>query len=142
MTGYHPATVAELVPYPFARLLTRALSQIETEQSIFHLPQKKMVRGLPGKDLSVNFHGHTASSPLGPAAGPHSQLAQNIVLSFLGGGRIFELTAFGEQGLVEQRAGLGRDLGAAGLELAAGPAAQRGGSFAVAGWCRDCQPFQ
>ncbi len=91
MTGYHPATVAELVPYPFARLLTRALSQIETEQSIFHLPQKKMVRGLPGKDLSVNFHGHTASSPLGPAAGPHSQLAQNIVLSFLGGGRIFEL---------------------------------------------------
>ncbi len=47
-----------------------------------------------------------------------------------------------EQGLVEQRAGLGRDLGAAGLELAAGPAAQRGGSFAVAGWCRDCQPFQ
>ena len=32
-----------------------------------------------------------AATPLGPAAGPHSQLAQNIVLSFLGGARVFEL---------------------------------------------------
>ncbi|MCC6897359.1 MAG: 4Fe-4S dicluster domain-containing protein [Polyangiaceae bacterium] len=83
--------MAELVPYPFARLVTRAFAGLEQEQAIFHLPAKKMVRGLPGKDLSVAFHGHVASSPLGPAAGPHSQLAQNIVLSFLGGGRIFEL---------------------------------------------------
>ena len=37
------------------------------------------------------FHGGRASSPLGPAAGPHSQLAQNIVLSWLGGSRIIEL---------------------------------------------------
>lgn len=83
--------MAELVPYPFPRLLTRAFSELEREQAMFHLPEKKFVRGLPGKDLSVAFHGHTAASPLGPAAGPHSQLAQNIVLSFLGGGRIFEL---------------------------------------------------
>ncbi len=83
--------MAELVPYPFPRLLTRAFSELEHEQAMFHLPEKKFVRGLPGKDLSVAFHGHTAASPLGPAAGPQSQLAQNIVLSFLGGGRIFEL---------------------------------------------------
>lgn len=83
--------MAELVPYPFARLITRAFAELEREQAIFHLPEKKIVRGLPGKDLSVDFHGHAASTPLGPAAGPHSQLAQNIVLSFLGGGRIFEL---------------------------------------------------
>ncbi len=83
--------MAELVPYPFDRLLIRAFGELEREQSIFHLPEKKFVRGLAGKDLSVTFHGHTAASPLGPAAGPHSQLAQNIVLSFLGGGRIVEL---------------------------------------------------
>ena len=83
--------MAELVPYPFARLITRAFAELEAEQALFHLPAKKIVRGLPGKDLSVDFHGHAASTPLGPAAGPHSQLAQNIVLSFLGGGRIFEL---------------------------------------------------
>ena len=32
-----------------------------------------------------------ASTPLGPAAGPHTQLAQNIVLAFAGGARVFEL---------------------------------------------------
>ncbi len=30
-------------------------------------------------------------NPIGPAAGPHSQLAANIVLSWLGGSRLFEL---------------------------------------------------
>ncbi|MBI2265878.1 MAG: glutamate synthase [Armatimonadetes bacterium] len=32
-----------------------------------------------------------AGTPLGPAAGPHDQLAQNIVLAWLGGSRIMEL---------------------------------------------------
>ena len=45
----------------------------------------------PGSTLSVRFHGHRASTPLGPAAGPHDQLVQNIVLSWLGGSRIIEL---------------------------------------------------
>ena len=39
----------------------------------------------------MEFHGHRAATPLGPAAGPHGQLAQNIVLSWLGGSRIIEL---------------------------------------------------
>src|SRR5205823_9932010 len=48
-------------------------------------------REVPGLDFSVKFHGHDAATPLGPAAGPHGQLAQNIVLSWLGGSRIIEL---------------------------------------------------
>ena len=44
-----------------------------------------------GPDLSADFMGRTAATPIGPAAGPHSKLAQNIVLSWLGGSRIFEL---------------------------------------------------
>jgi putative selenate reductase len=39
----------------------------------------------------VEFHGHRAATPLGPAAGPHGQLAQNIALTWLGGARIIEL---------------------------------------------------
>jgi putative selenate reductase len=35
--------------------------------------------------------GRPAATPLGPAAGPHSQLAENIVLAWLGGARIIEL---------------------------------------------------
>jgi putative selenate reductase len=83
--------VAELVPYPFDRLIARMFRELEREQKIFDLSAKKFVRGLGERDPSVFFHGHRASTPLGPAAGPQSQLAQNIVLSFLGGGRILEL---------------------------------------------------
>ena len=83
--------MAELVPYPLGRLVARMFRELETQKKIFDLPERRFVRGLPGRDLSVRLHGHHPSSPLGPAAGPHSQLAQNIVLGFLGGARIFEL---------------------------------------------------
>ncbi|MGB0590325.1 MAG: 4Fe-4S dicluster domain-containing protein [Myxococcota bacterium] len=42
-------------------------------------------------DLSVRFHEHTPSTALGPAAGPQTQMAQNIVLSYLAGCRVMEL---------------------------------------------------
>jgi putative selenate reductase len=81
----------DLVPFPFDRLVTRMFTELEERRAIFDLPEKKFVRARPGVDRAVRFHDKVASSALGPAAGPHSQLAQNIVLSFLGGGRIFEL---------------------------------------------------
>jgi putative selenate reductase len=83
--------VADLVPFPFGRLVARMFRELERDRCIFDLPERKFVRGVAGKDISVSFHGRRASSPLAPAAGPHTQLAQNIVLSFLGGARIFEL---------------------------------------------------
>ncbi len=83
--------MAELTPIPLPLLLRRAFLEYRREGKIFDLPQGKFFRGLAGLDLSVMFHGHPASTPLGPAAGPHGQLAQNIVLSWLGGSRIIEL---------------------------------------------------
>ncbi len=83
--------MAELVPYPFGRLISRMFRELDERQAIFDLPARSFVLGEPGLDLAVRFHGQVAASPLGPAAGPQSQLAQNIVLAFLGGGRIFEL---------------------------------------------------
>src|SRR5262245_24733469 len=90
-TSRYHRDVAELVPLPIGRLINRMFVELERKRSIFDLPEKKFVLGDPKRDLSVDFHGKTASTPLGPAAGPQSQLAQNIVLSFLGGGRIMEL---------------------------------------------------
>jgi putative selenate reductase len=84
-------TLAELVPIPLGVLVRRAFLEYEREGKIFDLPKQKFFRGLPGLDLSVSFHGHRAATPLGPAAGPHTQLAQNIVLCWLGGARIIEL---------------------------------------------------
>src|SRR5450631_261839 len=83
--------MAELTPIPLPLLLRRALLEYERDGRIFDLPKSKFFQGLPGLDLSVSFHGHRASTPLGPAAGPHGQLAQNIALSWLGGSRIIEL---------------------------------------------------
>jgi putative selenate reductase len=83
--------MAELYPYPFKALIRRMFNELDKHQSIFDLPEKKFFLGDPTVDFSVNFHGERASSPLGPAAGPHSQLAQNIVLSWLAGGRVMEL---------------------------------------------------
>jgi putative selenate reductase len=83
--------MAELVPLPLPLLLRRAFLEYQREGKIFDLPKSKFFRSVPGIDFSVDFHGHRASTPLGPAAGPHGQLVQNIVLSWLGGSRIIEL---------------------------------------------------
>jgi putative selenate reductase len=83
--------MATLRPYPFAALVRRAFREAAGKRSLFDLPLDRAFFGDAGFDLSVPFHGRRASSPLGPAAGPHSQLAQNIVLAWLGGGRIVEL---------------------------------------------------
>ena len=83
--------MAHLKPYPFALLIRRMFEELEAQQSIFDLPVSKFVLGDAEKDLSVEFHGHHAATPLGPAAGPQSQMAQNLVLSWLAGCRIMEL---------------------------------------------------
>jgi putative selenate reductase len=83
--------VAQLTPIPFGALVTRMFRELETRQAIFDLPASAVVRPEPGLDWSVSFHGRRVATPFGPAAGPHTQLAQNIVLSWLAGGRILEL---------------------------------------------------
>ena len=83
--------MAELIPHPFGSLIKRMFTELETEQSIFDFPEKNFFCGLSGKDYSVKFHGKNSSSSLGPASGPQTQMAQNIVLSWLGGSRIMEL---------------------------------------------------
>lgn len=83
--------MAELIPYPFPALVRWVFGELESQDSIFYLPRKKFFTGDTTKDFSVPFHNDWAASPLGPAAGPHSQMAQNIVLAWLTGSRIIEL---------------------------------------------------
>jgi putative selenate reductase len=83
--------MSHLAPYPLALLAQRMLREFDRKQSIFDLTARKFVLGDARRDVSVRFHGHVAATPFGPAAGPHTQLAQNIVLSWLAGGRAIEL---------------------------------------------------
>ena len=81
----------DLVPAPFSNLLKRAYYEPQRQQTIYDLPLKEMYRGSANVVLSTRFHGLPAGTPLGPAAGPQDQLAQNLVLAWLGGSRIIEM---------------------------------------------------
>jgi putative selenate reductase len=80
--------MAELRPVGLATLAARAFEELERNGSIFDLPRRSFVLE-PGHHVAV--HGRPVGAPLGPAAGPHTQMAQNIVSSWLGGGRVVEL---------------------------------------------------
>jgi len=83
--------VAGLTPQPPAVLLARLLTEIERGRGIFGLPKRSFWQPNPGLDLSVAAGGGRAATPLGPAAGPHTQLAPNLVVAWLAGARVLEL---------------------------------------------------
>jgi putative selenate reductase len=86
-----PTRVPPLTPMPLQMLLRRIAHEWATRKRIFDLPTARYWARRDDLDLSFEFLGRRAASPIGPAAGPHSQLAQNIVLAWLGGCRLFEL---------------------------------------------------
>ncbi len=79
------------MPIPFADLVRRMRSELEASEAIFDLPVRKWFHPEAGPDLGVVHAGRRAATPVGPAAGPHTQLAQNLVLAWLAGARILEL---------------------------------------------------
>lgn len=77
---------------PFDTLLRRILQEYETTQSIFgihrslfYTPRSDSPYALP------DLYGQPLATPIGPAAGPHTQLSQNIISAWLCGGRFIEL---------------------------------------------------
>ncbi len=80
-----------LTPMSLSTLLGRIEHEWATRKKIFDLPNARIWKPDDVIDLSFEFLGRTCATPIGPAAGPHSQLAENIVLSWLGGSRLFEL---------------------------------------------------
>ncbi len=82
----------DLVPARFPDLVRRLYAEVRGQDALFELPRKKWWIPENGEiDLSVTFHGTKAGNACGPAAGPQTQMAQNLVLSYLAGGRIMEL---------------------------------------------------
>ena len=65
--------------------------EVDVSQAIFDLPVRKWFTPDADLDFSVRHFDRRAATPVGPAAGPHTQLAQNIVLAWLAGSRIIEL---------------------------------------------------
>ncbi len=76
-----------MTPIPFGNLMDWALEEKKKRNHIFG------VRGAycadKGKTLSI--YGEKLETPFGPAAGPNTQLAQNIIAAYVTGSRFFEL---------------------------------------------------
>ncbi|MFT5201674.1 MAG: putative selenate reductase [Candidatus Aldehydirespiratoraceae bacterium] len=86
-----PEATPPLTPMSLSTLMGRIDHEWTSRKKIFDLPNARIWKPDENVDLSFEFLGRRCESPIGPAAGPHSQMAQNIVLAWLGGGRLFEL---------------------------------------------------
>ena len=75
-----------MTPIPFRELMTWITTEFRRDGSVFgvHRPYKAGVKKLP-------IFGEAIETPFGPAAGPNTQLAQNIIASYFAGARFFEL---------------------------------------------------
>jgi len=76
-------------PIPFEKLLIWIMKELKEKESIFGVNKNKFYYNETGKYFTL--FNEKLTSPLGPAAGPNSQLAQNIVCSYLTGSRFIEL---------------------------------------------------
>lgn len=77
----------KMTPISFAQLINWVLKEEDSKGSVFGLrrPYKADAKN------NRTIFGRTLETPVGPAAGPHTQLAQNIVAAYYGGSRFFEL---------------------------------------------------
>ena len=76
-------------PVPFQEMLERIAGELRNHGSVFGIDSSLFYSDRRKKKVRI-FSG-AATTPVGPAAGPHTQLAQNIVTSYLAGARFIEL---------------------------------------------------
>ncbi|MFO7997851.1 MAG: hypothetical protein R6U86_02605, partial [Bacteroidales bacterium] len=80
-------------PLPLRQLLEITWEELRSKDSFFGIPRELFHAQPPRKDnpLGTVVFGKYLSNPLGVAAGPHTQLAQNIIAAWLMGARYIEL---------------------------------------------------
>ena len=77
-------------PIPFQDLINWVKGEYKNHASVFGIRKEKFFRPADS-DTKISLFGTRISTPIGPAAGPHSQLAQNILAAYLSGSRFIEL---------------------------------------------------
>ncbi|MCE5342249.1 MAG: putative selenate reductase subunit YgfK [Eubacteriales bacterium] len=74
-------------PIPFGELMEQLVTEYGRDGSVFGVRSPYRHTG----DKRLAFFGETLETPFGPAAGPHTQLAQNLIAAYAGGARFMEL---------------------------------------------------
>ena len=76
-----------MYPIPFGQLMDWILTEYRAQGSIFGM--RALYRR--AESPAPRLFGAKLEAPYGPAAGPHTQLAQNIITAYAAGARFFEL---------------------------------------------------
>ncbi|HLO66231.1 MAG TPA: putative selenate reductase subunit YgfK [Holophaga sp.] len=76
-------------PLPLERLASWIFRDLDARETVLGIPKANIQT--PSPRMATRMLGHTVAAPLGVAAGPHTQLAQNILASWLCGARFIEL---------------------------------------------------
>ena len=75
-----------MTPIPFGTLMNWAVEDIKKGKGAFGVRFPWKAAG-----EALEFMGEKLEAPFGPAAGPHTQLAQNLLAAYFAGARFFEL---------------------------------------------------
>lgn len=80
---FQPVTMETLCAWVFGEWKNR--------RSIFGIPEELFFKAQPNDPFRTAVYGQSLDTPFGVAAGPHSQMAQNIIVAWLCGARFMEL---------------------------------------------------
>ena len=78
-------------PVSMEQLASWVFSELEGAGSIFGIPRELFFHPQPDDPIRTCLYGQDLETPFGVAAGPHSQMAQNIIAAWLCGARFIEL---------------------------------------------------
>ena len=78
-------------PISMEALTDWVFDELEQKDQLFGIPQSAFFVPSPDDPFRIEKYGVDMDTPFGVAAGPHSQMAQNIIVSWLVGARFLEL---------------------------------------------------
>ena len=76
----------KMIPLSAEQLVLRVKKEFERSRTVFNVTS-----AFRAKPKSLDIFGEKLEVPLGVAAGPHTQLAENIIAAYFAGARFFEL---------------------------------------------------
>jgi NADPH-dependent glutamate synthase beta subunit-like oxidoreductase len=80
---FHQISMEQLTAWVF--------DELEQKDAIFGVPRSAFFVPRPDHPFRLDKYGYDLDTPFGVAAGPHTQMAQNIIVSWLVGARFLEL---------------------------------------------------
>lgn len=78
-------------PLPYRALARWIAEELEQKQALFGIPRELFFHPQPGDPFTQRLYGSFLETPFGVAAGPHTQMAQNILAAWACGARFIEL---------------------------------------------------